>query len=146
MQRQTYAQQYQQTQVATVDRGRLLLLMFEGGLKFLKLTSEALEKKDWTKFAHFLSKSQAVIAELMNTLDHEEGKDLSRNLERLYDFMLHHLTDANMAKSRAKVDEVTRIFSIIAEAFKQVVEGGSGKRVDRRVSGTTTVASPAHAA
>jgi len=122
-----YARTYQRTQVATVDRARLLLLVLEGGLKFLKLTNQAGERKDWAGFAHFLGKSQAIIAELMNTLDHEVGQDLSRNLERLYEFMLYHLTDANVTRSPAKVREVTRIFEVIAGAFREVIENGAGE-------------------
>lgn len=122
-----YARTYQQTQVATIDRARLLLLVLDGGLKFLKLTNQAGEQEDWPRFAEFLSKSQAIIAELMSTLDHRVGQDLSRNLERLYEFMLYHLTDANVTRNPAKVREVTRIFEVIAGAFREVIENGAGK-------------------
>lgn len=57
------AEQYQQTQVATVDRGRLLLLMFEGARKFLALAEGALRGDDLSSFATNLARAQAVIAD-----------------------------------------------------------------------------------
>lgn len=64
---------YQAVQITTTDRGRLLLMMYEGAIKFLKQSLAGLEEKDIAKFCRFLSKAQAIIAELMNTLDFEKG-------------------------------------------------------------------------
>lgn len=53
---------YTSVQISTVDRGRLLLMMYDGVLKFLSHAKEGLVARDIPKFARFLSKSQAIIA------------------------------------------------------------------------------------
>ncbi len=78
---------YQSVQVTTTDRGRLLLMMYEGAIKFLRQAKAGVEDNDINKFCRFLSKGQAIIAELMNTLDFEKGGSIAKDLDRLYDFM-----------------------------------------------------------
>jgi len=121
----TAAQRYQQTQVATSDRGRLLLLMFDGGLKFLAQARAGLEAGDLARFAHSLGRGQAVIAELMHTLDHKAGGEIAANLERLYTFMLDHLVQANLEKSVRHVEQVHRLLDIIAGAYREILQHGT---------------------
>jgi flagellar protein FliS len=121
---QSTAQRYHQTQLATADRGRLLLLMFEGGLKFLALARGGLESGDLARFGHNLARGQAIIAELLHTLDHKAGGEIAGNLERLYQFMLDHLVEANLQKSAAHLERVTRILGVIAGAYREIITQG----------------------
>ena len=118
------AQRYQETQFATADRGRLLLLMFEGGLKFLGQASAGLDAGDMVRFAHQLSRAQAVIAELLHTLDHRAGGKIAADLEHLYQFMLEHLLEANRQKSSRHVQQVSRLLDTIASAYREILQHG----------------------
>lgn len=115
---------YQTVQITTTDRGRLLLLMYEGAIKFLKQSRIGLEEKDIAKFCRFLGKGQAIIAELMNTLDFEKGGTIAHDLERLYDFMLFYLSEANLYRDGERVAKVINLLDIIYSAFKEVIESG----------------------
>ena len=122
MNTQEYTRRYATAQVTVVDRERLLLLVFEGGTKFLRLTREALAAGDVRRFGENLARAQAIIAELQGTLDHAAGGTIARDLARLYDFMLFHLTEANAQQSLRHVDEVLRVFTIIAGAYRTILE------------------------
>jgi flagellar protein FliS len=124
---QATAQRYQQVQFATIDRGRLLLLMFDGGLKFLVAAEQALVDGDVAQFAHQLGRAQAVIAELLHTLDHDRGGAIAHNLERLYRFMLDHLVEANLRKSAAHVGAVHRLLDVVASGYREILAGGLPK-------------------
>lgn len=117
-----YARRYTQAQVASVDRHRLLLLVFDGGLTFLGRAREALAAGDLPRFGEALGRSQAIISELLGTLDHQAGGDIAGQLARLYDFMLVHLTEANARQSVRHVDEVIRVFAVIAGAFREILD------------------------
>jgi flagellar protein FliS len=119
------SQSYQNVQVATIDRGKLLLMMYDGAIKFLGHAKDGLEAKDLQKFARFLSKSQAIIAELMNTLDFEKGGEIARDLDRLYDFMLFYLTEANIQKDSKKIERVIGLIETIGGAYREIIEGKS---------------------
>jgi flagellar secretion chaperone FliS len=130
MNARAYTDRYTAAQVNGIDRERLLLLMFEGGLRFLRLTRDGLAAGDLPRFAENLARAQAIVGELRGTLDHEVGGPLTRDLARLYDFMLFHLTEGNAQKSVRHVDEVIRTFGIVADAFRTVIE--------RRAAGAQT--------
>ena len=114
---------YKSVQVTTTDRGRLLLMMYEGAIKFLKQSKAGLEENDIPKFCRFLSKGQAIIAELMNTLDFEKGGTIARDLDRLYDFMLFYLTEANLHRDAQRITRVIGLLDIIYGAYKEIIEG-----------------------
>lgn len=114
---------YQTVQVTTTDRGRLLLMMYEGAIKFLRQSKAGLESNDVAKFCRFLSKAQAIIAELMNTLDFEKGGAIARDLDRLYDFMLFYLTEANLHQDGKRIAKVIELLDIIYSAYKEIIEG-----------------------
>lgn len=113
---------YQTVQVTTVDRGRLLLMMYEGAIKFLKQAKQGLEANDIAKFCRFLSKAQAIIAELMNTLDFEKGGKIAHDLDRLYDFMLFYLTEANLHRDPARISKTIGLLDTIYAAYKEIIE------------------------
>lgn len=113
---------YQNVQITTTDRGRLLLMMYEGAIKFLKQAKVGLEEDDMVKFCRFLSKGQAIIAELMNTLDFEKGGSIARDLDRLYDFMLFYLTEANLHRDSKRVGKVIGLIDTIYSAYKDIIE------------------------
>jgi flagellar protein FliS len=119
---------YQAVQVTTTDRGRLLLMMYEGAIKFLKQSKAGLEADDIAKFCRFLSKAQAIIAELMNTLDFEKGGTIARDLDRLYDFMLFYLTEANLYRDPQRIAKVISLIDTIYSAYKEIIEGAKGDK------------------
>lgn len=120
---------YQNVQITTTDRGRLLLMMYEGAIKFLKQSKAGLEEKDIAKFCRFLSKGQAIIAELMNTLDFEKGGTIARDLDRLYDFMLFYLSEANLYRDAERVNRVIQLLDIIYSAYKEIIEGKKDQEI-----------------
>lgn len=123
---------YQTVQVTTTDRGRLLLMMYEGGLKFLKQAKVGLEANDMAKFCRFLSKGQAIIAELMNTLDFEKGGEIAKDLDRLYDFMLFYLTEANLYRDAERVGKVIALLETIYASYKQIIEGEHAQKLEAK--------------
>ncbi len=121
----TTARQYQQAQVVTADRGRLLMLMYEGALRFLTTAEAALASGELERFAIALGRAEAVIAELLHTLDFRQGGEIAKNLERLYRFMLDHLIEANLKKSPRHVAQVARVLEIIAGAYREALHGNT---------------------
>ncbi len=121
---QASVRQYQQAQFQTVDRGQLLLMMFDGGERFLTQAEQKITGGDVPGFLQALGRGQAVIAELLATLDHQRGGEIAANLDRLYRFMLDHLLQANISKSGRQVGQVRRILGIIGGAYREVLRNG----------------------
>jgi flagellar protein FliS len=103
-------------------------MMYEGAIKFLKQAKAGLEDNDIAKFCRFLSKGQAIIAELMNTLDFEKGGTIARDLDRLYDFMLFYLTEANLYRDAQRIAKVISLIDTIYSAYKEIIEGAKSDK------------------
>jgi len=121
MDRRAYADRYAAADVTSAGRERVLLLLLEGGSRFLRLTREALIAGDVARFATHVARVQAIVAELLGTLDRDAGGRIAADLARLYDFMLFHLTEANARKSLRHVDEVIRVYVTIEDAFRTIL-------------------------
>jgi flagellar protein FliS len=116
-----YARRYAQAEVEVSDPKRLLLLMLEGGVKFLHGARDGLAAGDLPRFMYHSQKAQAIISELLGTLNYEAGGEIARNLARLYDFMLFHMTDGTARKSVRHYDEVLALFETVAGAYREVL-------------------------
>jgi len=89
---------YKQASVETASPERLLLMLFDGGIKFLCLGKIAVEKKDYAVAHNNLIKVQDILFELMVSLDMAKGGEIATNLYRLYDFYRNEVIKANVKK------------------------------------------------
>jgi flagellar protein FliS len=118
-------QTYKDVYLSTMDRGRLLLAMYEGAIGFLKQATIAHEQDNIERFSHFLRRGQDVIGELMSSLDHTPAPRLAAMLDRLYDFMLFQLTEANMKRDPQGVRQVIAMLARVYDAYREVIQNPS---------------------
>src|SRR5690349_10836177 len=95
MSQQKALQKYKQTSVTSASREKLLLMMYEGAIKYTKKAVIACEIKDIADRGLNIGKAYDIIMELNNTLNFEIGGEIAKNLEQLYMFMTDQLTQAN---------------------------------------------------
>jgi flagellar protein FliS len=125
-----------------MDRGRLLLAMYEGALAFLNQAEAALGDGDVDRFVHCLGRAQGIISELMATIDRRPHPRLAAMLEQLYEFMLFRLTEANMERDAAPIRHVARLLGRTYESYRQVILNPTPE-VEAILKGeTTTVPAP----
>jgi flagellar protein FliS len=116
---------YLQNQVLTASPAELILLLFDEGLRTLKKaeTAFAIETPDrFEVINNHLLHVQDVLMELSLSLDLEKGGELAANLQRIYDFMMRHLSQANSAKVIQPVIEVHHLLTTLRNAWQQVTE------------------------
>lgn len=111
---------YQQNQVNTASPEKLLLMLYDGALKFLRLAMIALEEKNFEKSNEYLKKAQEILYELMNTLNFDAG-DIAQNLYDLYDFMNRELIQANIKKDMEKIKNVKKMLESLRSAWVQIM-------------------------
>ena len=104
-----------------VGRGRLLLLVLEGGQAFLVRARTALERGDLAGFVTDVSRTQDVLLELAQTLDRDGRGDIAARLERLHGFLVGHLARGNAERSLDMIDEMLRAYEPIIDAYREVM-------------------------
>lgn len=123
------AQSYKNHAVSTQDSGKIVVMLYDGAVKFLEIAREKLQEEDYESKGMHIGKAQDIVAELNNCLDLESGGELGRNLQALYNYIHRHLSEANAERDEQKIIECRDMLVELRDAWKQVVEK-SKKRGD----------------
>ncbi|MBI5454412.1 MAG: flagellar export chaperone FliS [Deltaproteobacteria bacterium] len=126
--------QYQNIQVMTADKVRIIIMMYDGVLRFNRCAQKAIADKDIASRSHYLNKSLAIVSELANSLNMEEGGEIARNLERLYDFAQSHLTKANLTNDGSAIEAVNRVMGELKAGWEAIAN--QEKAASERREGT----------
>lgn len=111
---------YQQNQITTASSQELVLLLYNGGIKFLRLAIQSIEDKKMEQAHNHMIRAQDIITELELGLN--RNIEISSSLAGLYDFMKRHLIEANFKKDIAMIQDVIGLFEDFRETWKQAME------------------------
>ena len=114
-------QQYQRTQAETASPGELIVMMYNGAIRFLTVAKQRMESEDVPGANTYLLRAQDVMLELMVSVDVSVG-EVARNLYDLYEFMHGHLVKANVKKDVGMIDEVTGLLRELLTAWEQAIQ------------------------
>ncbi len=116
MTKQSY-QAYKQQSVMTMTSTEMLTMLYDGILKELYLVNKAFEVKNYTEINRGLQKIQRILSHLKTTLN--MNYDIAKNLMSLYDYFSWIVTQANLKKDPAKLDEVAEMVAELRESYIQ---------------------------
>lgn len=115
-------QKYKQTQVVSASREKLLLMLYEGAIKFTKLAIKGAEEKKVVDRCTNLGRAYDIVMELNNTLDHNVGGDIAKQLEQLYMFITDQFTKANLNGDPEPLRAALKILETLHEGWRGAVE------------------------
>lgn len=118
-------QKYQQTQLQTASPSQLLLMLYDGAIRFIRMGTAGIEERDYEKSNLYLCKAQAVIHELIAALNYDYP--IAKNLYQVYEYMLHRLIQANLKKEQQPAQEVLSYLQDLREAWEVAGKSASGK-------------------
>jgi flagellar protein FliS len=111
---------YQETAISTQNRGRLIVMLYDGAMKFLRQAIEDLKQGDLTAKGRHIAKAQDILFELNTVLDMEKGGQIAQNLRSLYNFMQRHLTQANIQKDPRMIQEVIDLLEELNQSWRVI--------------------------
>ena len=108
--------------VANADPHKLTLMLLQGALDRIAYAKGAMERKEFVAKADFISKANAIIMHLRDTLDLEAGGEVAENIFALYNYMVERLNDAHFKNNLKMLDEVYGLLTPIRDAWVQIPE------------------------
>ena len=111
---------YKDNAISTQSRGRLIVLLYEGAIKFLKQAIAELEADRWAEKGQYINRALAVLGELDVCLDMETGGEVAENLRKLYQFMYRHLAEANLQRDPERIREVIALLEELNDGWKAI--------------------------
>ncbi len=115
-------QKYKNTSIQSASREKLLLMMYEGAIKYTKLAIKAAEEKKIAERCVNIGRAFDIVLELNNTLDHKVGGEISMRLEQLYMYITEQYTKANMTGDPEPLKSSLKILENLYEGWKQAIE------------------------
>lgn len=114
-------QAYKKASVNTQDQATLILMLYDGAVRFLKKAQIKLSEKDLEEAHVCLVKSKDIVAELLASLKTEGTGQIGANLQQLYTYIYNRLIDANVQKSPEMTAECLQLVSELREGWRSVI-------------------------
>ena len=111
---------YQETSVTTQNKGRLIVMLYDGAIKFLKMAIKEIEAKNPEQKGKYINKALDILFELNTVLDMEAGGEIAKNLRGLYMFMIRRLHEANLKQDTGRIEEVIKLLEELNQSWKTI--------------------------
>lgn len=116
------AANYQRIKIETATPEALILMLYDGALRFMAQAELAFEENDLEKISNSLLRVQAIFTELQCSLDKEAGGDIAINLERLYVFFNGRLAEANIKKDVNYLSEIKPMVQNLRDTWEVAMQ------------------------
>lgn len=114
---------YRANAVSSATPENLVVMMYDGAIRFLGAAIRAFEHEDPLDFNlnihENVTKTQAVIRELNHALDLENGGELAHSLSGLYVYFDNRLQEANISKNKEIIEEILQRISDLRDAWSE---------------------------
>ena len=111
---------YQDNAVSTQSKGRLIVMLYDGAIKFMRLAILEMEKKNYEAKGRYINKALDIINELNVVLDMDAGGEIATNLRKLYIFMNNRLSQANIKCDPELVRDVIKLMEELNRGWKAI--------------------------
>ena len=111
---------YHQTSVQTSDQLTLIVMLYDGMLRYLRKAHTCIEVQDIEGAHNYLMRSKDIVNELLSTLRVEKAGEVGGNLRDLYLYMFRRILEANLNKDPQSVQDVLRIAGTLRQGWLQI--------------------------
>ena len=111
---------YKQQSILTATPGQLVVMLYDGCLRFLHQAAYAMREGNVIESNTRLQRAEAIIDELRTTLDMEQGGVVASRLQGIYVFCSKHLIESRLERDPEKIEKVSELLSELRDAWAQV--------------------------
>ena len=115
-------QAYQTNAIHTASPEQLVVMLYDGCLRFLRRAEAAAENNQRPAITDGVARATAIIMELNATLDLERGGEIAGNLRSLYFFLHRHLLEASREGSADKIRHAIGLVGDLRDAFAEAAK------------------------
>ena len=112
--------QYKQTEINTANQGKLIVMLYDGAIKFLKVALENMNIKTYDVVNNNIIKAQDIITELLLSLNMNDGGEIAKNLFNLYLYFKKRLLEANIQKNSEIIEDVIGHLAALRESWEKI--------------------------
>ena len=113
-------QAYRSSSVMTASPAQLVVMLYDGAGRFLRQAEIAAEEGAWRHALDRLDKAEAIVDELLVTLDKEAGGEVAERLQAIYVFCKKLMIEARVERSAEPLVRTAALLRELREAFNEV--------------------------
>ena len=111
--------QYSNNKVLTASPAELVLMLYDGAIKFCNIAVVAIDAKDIPKAHTNIIKAQKIIDHLRITLD--MSYPVAQDFDNIYAYVAKRLVEANVSKDKEILEEVCTHLRSVSDTWKEVM-------------------------
>jgi flagellar protein FliS len=111
---------YLQTSIQTATPAQLLIMLYDGAIRFCKSGIDAINNSDLQEAHRCISRAEDIITEFIITLD--KDSPVAEGLIKMYDYMNFRLIEANTKKEIESIEEVIGLLKELRETWVQAAK------------------------
>ena len=112
--------QYKSTHVETASPVRIVVQLYDGAIRFMKTGAQCIDEGDVAGKALALKKAHAIVTELQATLDRSHASELCEELDRLYEFVVYRVTEANIKSDSSLLPPAVAVMTQLRDAWEEL--------------------------
>ena len=129
------SQKYLAQQVMSASPAKLVAMLYDRAITLLHEAIKAIEAGNIERRWRANGKATEVICELWQALDMDAGGEIAENLNRLYGFMMMHLTMVDTENSAQAAREVIGLLEPLRRSWHELADGEGAKGESKCGSG-----------
>ncbi|MEM7181266.1 MAG: flagellar export chaperone FliS [Spirochaetota bacterium] len=128
---------YKKNEIATTSPGKLIVMLYDGAIRFLKAAAENMDFKKFDYVNENIQRAKDILDELISSLNLEDGGEVAKNLLSLYIYMNQQIADGNLRKDPKPIQEVLKMLNDLRGAWDEIAtkESGTSKQAPISRSG-----------
>lgn len=116
---------YRENEILTADPLKLVQMMYRAALDSIATARRHVRAQEIAERNFAIMRAWNIVNELMHSLDHTAGEDISRNLAGLYAYMQSRLLEANAQQKEAPLEEVEKLLGTLLEGWTSAVQSAA---------------------
>ena len=113
---------YQETAVNTANSLQLVVMLYDGAIRFLNQAVAAVQTKDMRTKATTDDKALAIVQHLSLTLDTTQGKKVADELDRLYEYVTEKIVEGSGKLQTKEFQEAIKVLTILRSGWAELAE------------------------
>jgi flagellar protein FliS len=113
---------YKAISVNTASPAKLVVMLYQGAIRFLKQAQEDIRSKDFAQKSQSVDRAVAIIQHLQGTLDMEKGGKISLDLDRLYTYVSSRIFDGSVKLDLTAFEEAIQLLTTLLSGWEEIAQ------------------------
>ncbi len=112
---------YRDNEILDAGPLELVVMLYQAAIASIVDARRRLEAGEIRERSNAISKASAILSELAQSLDHEKGGPIARNLTELYDYLQRLILKANIEQIEQPLVEAVKLLETLLEGWQTCI-------------------------